>query len=391
MNMNIITDTDSLEKLVADYAKAPYLTVDTEFMRDTTYWPGLCLIQIADPDSAHIIDPLADGIDLAPFYRLMTDAPVLKVFHACRQDVEIVFHATGKLPAPVFDTQVAAMVCGFGDSAGYDTLVQKITGRAVDKSSRFTDWARRPLSDTQLAYAIGDVTHLRDVYARLSEMLAANGRDGWVREEMALLTDPATYRLEPETAWKRIKTRNIKPRALARLQAVADWREREAQNKDVPRNRIARDETLLEIASQPPRDPSGLSAIRGLSGGFHKSAAGQRLWDALQAAEALDESALPRTAKSDGRPAPTPPMADLLKVLLKIRTQESGVAARLVASSADIEAIARGETNVPALTGWRSQVFGDDALALIRGDIALGATPGGKIDVFELEPEGRQA
>lgn len=389
--MQIVTDTDSLEKRVSAFEKAPYLTVDTEFMRDTSYWPRLCLIQIADPDSACIIDPLAEGIDLAPFYRLMTDSPVLKVFHACRQDIEIVFHATGKLPTPVFDTQVAAMVCGFGDSAGYDTLVQKITGRAVDKSSRFTDWARRPLSDQQLEYAIGDVTHLREIYARLSEMLAANGRESWVREEMALLTNPETYRLEPETAWKRIKTRNIKPRPLARLQAVAAWREREAQDKDVPRNRIARDETLLEIASQPPGDPSGLSAIRGLSGGFHKSAAGQRLWDALQAAEALDDDALPRIAKSGGRPAPTPPMADLLKVLLKIRTQESDVAARLVASSADVEAIARGETDVPALTGWRKQVFGNDALALMRGDLALGATPGGKIEIIELEPDKEQA
>jgi len=388
--MQIVTDTATLENLVSDFEKAPYLTVDTEFMRDTTYWPKLCLIQVADPETACVIDPLAEGIDLAPFYRLMTDSPVLKVFHACRQDMEIVFHATGKLPGPVFDTQVAAMVCGFGDSAAYDTLVQKITGKSLDKSSRFTDWARRPLSDTQLAYAIGDVTHLRDVYLRLAEMLAANGRDSWVREEMALLTDPETYRLEPETAWKRIKTRNIKPRPLARLQALAAWREREAQTKDVPRNRIARDETLMEIASHPPSEPQGLSSIRGLSGGFHKSGAGQRLWEALQTAESLAESELPRITKSGGRPPPTPPMADLLRVLLKIRAQETGVAARLVASSADVEAIARGETDVAALTGWRKTVFGDDARALMRGDIALGATRSGKLEIVELESEPDQ-
>lgn len=383
--MPLITDTDSLHALVRRLKQAPYITVDTEFMRDSTYWPLLCLVQIADGQGAHAVDPLAEGLDMAPFYELMFDRDVLKVFHACRQDVEIVFHATGRLPEPVFDTQVAAMVAGFGDSPGYEALVGKIAGASVDKSARFTDWSRRPLSERQVEYALGDVTHLRTVYEVLVARLRETGREGWVKEEMAILTDPATYRLEPEEAWRRIKTRTHQPRFIARIQALARWREEQAQERNVPRNRIARDEVLLEIAGNPPKEPEGLSAVRGLSKGFHNSAQGRALWQALEAAEALDERDLPKVRKTDRKHERTPPVAELLKVLLRIRCAESGVAPRLVASSDDIDAIARDDrAPVKALEGWRLELFGRDALGIKHGSLALSAG-GEEVEIVEIE------
>lgn len=383
--MPLITDTDSLHKLVRRLKQAPWITVDTEFMRDSTYWPLLCLVQVADEHGAHAIDPLAEGIDLAPLYDLMFDPGVLKVFHACRQDVEIVFHATGRLPEPIFDTQVAAMVAGHGDSPGYESLVNKIAGASVDKSARFTDWSRRPLSDRQIEYALGDVTYLRKIYETLVTELGNSGREGWVREEMAILTNPATYRLDPEEAWKRIKTRTRQPRFIARVQALARWREEQAQSRNVPRNRIARDEVLLEIAARPPKDAEGLSAIRGLSQGFHKSGPGRSLWEAIEAAEALGERDLPKAETPARNHERTPPVAELLKVLLRIRCAESGVAARLVASSEDIDAIARDDrAPVKALEGWRFELYGRDALGLKHGRLALSAG-GEEVEIVEIE------
>ncbi|GAB4574641.1 MAG: ribonuclease D [Rhodothalassiaceae bacterium] len=385
--MTLIADTDALAALCRRLHGVEAVTVDTEFMRDTTYYPKLCLIQIADAEGAYAIDPLAEGIDLAPFHALMADRSVLKIFHACRQDMEIFYHATGTLPQPVFDTQVAAMVCGFGEQVGYETLVREIAKVRLDKTARFTDWSRRPLSDRQLHYALGDVTHLREVHAHLAARLKASGRESWLAEEMAILTAIDTYRLEPEDAWKRIKTRTTSPRFLARLKAVAKWREEQAQARNVPRARIAKDDVLLELAAHPPKSAEGLSEVRGLSRGFHQSAAGRALFAALAEAEALPDASLPRPPKSERVPEPPPPVAELLKMLLRIRCQETGVAAKLVASASDIEAIARDDdADVPALKGWRLSLFGRDALALKSGRIALTAN-GREVEIVEIESE----
>jgi len=389
--MQPITETGALEELTYRLKKARYLTVDTEFMRENTYWPILCLIQLADADGAYAIDPMAEGLDLTPFYDLMFDDGVLKVFHACRQDMEIFYHATGRLPAPVFDTQVAAMVCGYGDSVGYETLVKRITGNTLDKTARFTDWSRRPLSERQVRYALGDVTYLREIYERLSAKLAETGREAWVSEEMALLTDPATYELDPEQAWKRLKLRSSSPRFLARIRALAKWREEEARRRDVPRNRVAKDAVLTEIAAHPPPRPEELDHVRGLSAGFHKSGAGRGLWNALQAAEAIPEDELPARERSKTERSPAPPVTDLLKLLLKIKCQQAGVATRLVASSDEVEALARDDNaDVKPLTGWRNAVFGRDALALKHGTLALTAA-GGDVEIIELEHDGEAA
>lgn len=383
--MTLIADTNQLNTLVKRLKQAPFVTVDTEFMRDSSYYSRLCLIQIADQDDAWAIDPLADGMDLAPFYDLMNNSDVLKVFHACRQDLEIFFQATGELPKPIFDTQVAAMVCGFGEAAGYETLVNQIAGQKLDKSARFTDWARRPLTDRQLQYALGDVTHLRVIYRTLSEQLDKTGRTPWVAEEMNILTSTDTYRLEPEDAWKRIKIRSATPRFLARLRALAHWREELAQARDVPRNRIVKDDVILEICSQPPRTPQALDHIRGLSKGFHASSAGRSLWASLEEAEALPDSDLPVPERAPRSKQKTPPVTDLLKVLLKSRCQDVGVAPKLVASSADIEAIARDDkATVPALKGWRYDLFGRDALDIKHGRLAMTAS-GPNIEIVEIE------
>ena len=384
--MPLITDTPALEKLVSRLRKAPYVTIDTEFIRDSTYWPKLCLVQLADDRSAHAVDPLAPDIDLAPLYDLLFDPEVLKVFHACRQDMEIVYHATGRLPAPIFDTQVAAMVCGYGEAASYETLVRQIVGARLDKSARFTDWSRRPLSERQVTYALGDVTHLRGIYEHLAARLAETGRESWVAEEMAILTNPDTYRLDPREAWKRIRTRSSSPALLARLKVLAEWRENQAQERDIPRNRVVRDEVLLEIAAHPPEAPEDLSHIRGLSKGFQASQMGKSLWQAVERARAAPVEVAPDSPDRKRVARPTPPVADLLKVLLRIRCREAGVAARLVASSADIDRLAADDhAAVKALRGWRYALFGRDALALKEGRIALTANAEGEVEIVEIE------
>ncbi|WP_374763830.1 ribonuclease D [Yunchengibacter salinarum] len=379
--MHAITDTQELEDLCKRLAKADFVTVDTEFMRERTYYAQLCLIQLADEDGAFAVDTLAEGLDLAPFWHLMNEEPVLKVLHASRQDLEIFYQMSGRLPHPVFDTQVAAMVCGFGDSAGYEMLVKQITGHALDKSARFTDWSRRPLSDKQLTYALGDVTYLREIYRHLAERLDRRNRTHWVKEEMQILLDPETYRMAPEDAWKRIKVRPGKPRFMALVHALAAWREREAQRRDMPRNRIARDDTLLEMAANPPKNAEALDHVRGLPKGFAKSQSGKALLEAIEQTMALPESDLPPAEPRKPR-LHVPPMADLLKVLLKEKCKQAEVAPKLVASAREVEewAAQPERADLKALHGWRREIFGEDALRLISGDVAL-KVDGAKIRV----------
>ncbi|WP_417457016.1 ribonuclease D [Kordiimonas sp.] len=379
-----ITDTNDLITLCQRLEQADFITVDTEFLRDNTYYPKLCLIQVADDEGAHAIDPLAEGLDLKPLLDLFANEKVLKVLHACRQDMEIFYLLMNDLPKPVFDTQVAAMVCGFGDSVGYETLVTKITKAQLDKSARYTDWSKRPLSDTQLNYALGDVTYLRTIYRRLSTELKATGREAWVDEEMAVLRDTNLYWIAPEDAWQRLKVRTNKPRFLGLLKELAAWRERQAQERDLPRNRVAKDETLFEIAAHPPRDEAALDRIRGIPKGFSRSRAGKSLLEALEAGMNIPDKELPHIERAKPRPA-TPPMADLLKVLLKIKSQQAKVAARMVASSQEIEAWAAEPetTDIKAMHGWRYEIFGADAVKLMEGDLGLTARDG-DIDVVEL-------
>lgn len=382
--MKTIVNSGELATICQRLRQAEFVTVDTEFLRDSTYFAKLCLVQVADDIDAHAIDPLASGLDMAPFWDLMFDESVLKVMHASRQDMEIFYKDGGKLPSPVFDTQLAAMVCGHGDSVGYETLVNKICDKRLDKSSRYTDWSRRPLSDRQITYAIGDVTHLRDIYRRLAADLASNGRQDWLSDEMDILNNPQTYFVEPSEAWRRIRMRSNKARFVHIVQALAQWREEEAITRDMPRNRIAKDETLLEIAAHPPSDIDDLDRIRGLSRNFGKSKSGQSLLASVSAAIATPDDQLPSIEKSKPRP-PTPPMADLLKVLLKIRCQDAGVASRLIANAADVEAFAaQPHLDYKFSSGWRYDLFGKDAAAMLRGDLALGAK-GGDIAVVPVD------
>jgi ribonuclease D len=334
-------------------------------------------VQVAGPDDARAIDALAPGIDLESLFALFADTSVLKVFHAARQDLEIFYHLAGRLPAPVFDTQVAAMVCGFGDSVGYETLIAKLTKARVDKSSRFTDWTLRPLSERQIAYALSDVTHLRTAYGKLEKKLAANGREGWLDEEMAVLTAPETYAMAPDQAFRRIKTRGANARFLAVLREVAAWREREAQRRDLPRQRVLRDEALVEIAHHTPSTVAELARTRGLGRGLAEREAGAALLEAVRRGLAVPEKdrPIPKARADSPLPRGLGPVSDLLKVLLKMTCEESGVARKLVASSADLELIAAfGEdARVPALHGWRREVFGDAALKLRAGETALAA------------------
>lgn len=385
--METITSTDELQDLCKRLEKAEFVTVDTEFLRDNTYYPKLCLVQVADDEGAHAIDPLAEGLDLTPLTDLLANEQVLKVMHACRQDMEIFHQMMGTLPAPIFDTQVAAMVCGFGDSVGYETLVTKIAKAQLDKSARYTDWSKRPLTKTQLSYALGDVTHLRTIYRTLAAELEETGRVSWVDEETAVLRDPSIYSVDPDEAWQRLKVRTNKPRFLGILKALAAWRERQAQERDLPRNRVAKDETLFEIAAHPPKDVAGLDRIRSIPKGFSRSRAGKTLMDALQEGLNMPEADLPQIERAKPRPA-TPPMADLLKVLLKIKSQNAKVAARMVASSQELEAWAAepDKVDIKAMHGWRYQIFGADAQKLMRGDLALTAH-NGDIEVVELESE----
>ncbi|SNS29987.1 ribonuclease D [Azospirillum sp. RU38E] len=383
--MTLITTTDDLSAFIDRIRDAEYVTVDTEFMREKTYYPQLCLVQVAGPDDAAAIDPLAPGIDLSPLFALMDDPKVLKVFHAARQDLEIFYHLTGKIPTPLFDTQVAAMVCGFGDSVGYETLITKLTPARIDKSSRFTDWSQRPLTDRQLTYALSDVTHLRPAYEKIRAKLARTGRAEWLTDEMAILTEPATYRTEPEDAWKRLKVRTEKPRFLAILKEVAAWREREAQRKDLPRNRVLRDEALVEIAAHAPTNADDLGRTRGLGSGMAQGRYGTEILAAVQTALAIPDAKLPRSEPRVEPPPGIAPIVELLRVLLKMVCDDNEVASRLVANSADLEAIAgNDDADVMALKGWRRDLFGEAALKLKRGKLALAIT-GKKVKLVELE------
>jgi ribonuclease D len=366
-----ITTTRDLAAACARLAHHPFVTVDTEFLRETTYYPLLCVAQIASADEAIVIDALATGIDLAPFFELMVDERVLKVFHAARQDIEIVWHMAGRIPHPVFDSQVAAMVLGFGDSISYDQLVQRVTGDNLDKSNRFTDWSRRPLSSAQLAYAVSDVTHLRDVYLALADDLARRGRSEWVGEEMEILTSPGTYRAEPENAWQRLKTRVRKPKELAVLIEIAAWREREAQARDLPRGRVLRDEVLGDIAIQAPTSLDRLSHVRSLPKGFERSRWGADVIETVQRGLARDLKSLPpidrqKPTSSNGA------TVELMKVLLRMTSEQHGVAAKVIATVDELEQIAADDTaDVAALKGWRRELFGEKALALKQGRLAL--------------------
>ncbi|NKB58906.1 MAG: ribonuclease D [Alphaproteobacteria bacterium] len=364
---------------------ADYITVDTEFLRDRTYWTQLCLVQIAGPNEAAAVDTLAPGLDLAPLYDLMTDQNLLKVFHAGRQDVEIFFHRMGSIPEPLFDTQVAAMVCGFGDQVGYEALISKLVGARIDKSSRFTDWSNRPLSRKQLTYAMADVTHLRPAYEKLAESLEKTGRTRWLDQEMDVLMDPETYRLDPEIAWRRIKSRNKNRRFHAILRELAAWREREAQTRDVPRNRVIRDDAILEIAAQAPTSTEALRGMRALPRGVANGGFGEAILDAVANGRNVPEADLPVLEKVEPRPAGLGPVSDLLKVLLKHVTEKHNVAPRLIASADDLERIAADDNaNVRALQGWRRELFGEHALALKAGRVALTAK-GSRTRVVELD------
>ena len=371
--MNLISDTSELAAFCGRIAKSKFITVDTEFMRERTFWPKLCVVQLAGDKDEAAIDALAEGIDLTPVFDLMADASILKVFHAGRQDLEIFYHLTGRLPEPIFDTQIAAMVCGFGDAAGYETLVSKLARVRLDKGARFTDWTARPLTDRQVKYALSDVTHLRKVYEKLQQMLNKNGRVEWMAEELAVLTSPDTYAQPPEEAFRRIKTRSNDPKLLAVLREVAAWREREAQRLDLPRNHVLRDEALVEIAHHTPLTPTDLARTRGLGRRLAEGPAGADLIEAVRRGMETPEADWPQAIHKPMLPGGLGPITDLLKVLLKMKCEESGAAQKLVASVHDLELIAAfgEEADVPALRGWRREVFGEDALGLRQGDTAL--------------------
>ena len=375
--MEIVTTTAGLEAAVERLNRHKFVALDTEFMRDQTYWPKLCLVQAAVEDFEAVIDPLAPGIDLKTLYALMRAPDVLKVFHAARQDIEVFWHMGKTIPEPLFDTQIAAMVCGFGESVGYETLVRRLSNTQIDKSMRFTDWAKRPLSERQMQYALSDVTHLRTVYARLARELEKTGRANWVAAEMKQLTKPSLYELHPENAWKRLRTRSTSRKFIGVLMEIAAWREREAQARDVPRGRVMKDEALVEVAAQAPTTLESLEGLRAVPRGFAGSRSGRGLVEAVQ--QGLRRKDIPDIERSEAPPESALAIIDLLKVLLKAKAEEAGVAPRLVATSDDIERIALGDgddEDIPALTGWRREVFGEAALELKRGHVALAASNG---------------
>jgi ribonuclease D len=386
--MKTISKTKALEEVCEKLANGPFLTIDTEFLRETTYYPKLCLIQMSGPDKdVVLVDPLDDKLDLDPFWTLMIEAPVLKVFHAARQDIEIIYHATGKVPSPVFDTQVAAAVCGYGESVGYDALVQKVSGAEIDKSSRFTDWSRRPLTDKQAHYAAADVLHLVDVYETLSGKLDKNERGNWLAEEMAILTAEDTYRMDPDRAWQRLKNRARKPRELLRLQKLAAWREEQAQSRNVPRGRILKDDAIYELAAQGPKDADAMERLRAVPKGFGKSKDGKAITGLIGDLEDIAKDDLPKLPRH-ARNAPAPQaVVDLLRALLKHVGDQHGVATRMIANAEDLETIAReDDADVPALKGWRRKLFGEEALKLKRGEIALAAY-GKRLEIIDVLPE----
>ncbi|MGI9374346.1 MAG: ribonuclease D [Hyphomicrobiales bacterium] len=380
--MHIVTTTEDLAEVCEIYAKEPYVTVDTEFMRESTYWPQLCLIQMAGETKEVIVDPLADGISLEPFFELMANESVVKVFHAARQDVEIVYNLGKLIPKPLFDTQVAAMVSGFGDSVGYENIVRQITGGQIDKTSRFTDWSRRPLSDKQLKYALSDVTHLRQVYEHLKTELDRTDRESWLAEEMEILTSADTYFVVPERAWQRLKFRARNKRALAAFIELAAWREKEAQDRDVPRGRILKDDALAEIATQLPKDVDALGKLRAVPRGFANSRHSKGIFVALSEAARRDPSTLPEIKNGHGPAKPPGPLVDLLKVALKLVCEQNNVAPKLIANVSDLEAIALSDNaDVRALQGWRRKLFGNLALDIKHGRLAIAVENGEAITV----------
>ncbi|WP_432283940.1 ribonuclease D [Aminobacter sp. BA135] len=383
--MHVITTQDELETVIAALEKSNFVTVDTEFIRETTFWPELCLIQMAAPGVSALVDPLAPDLDLKPFFRLMANEAVTKVFHAARQDIEIIFHLGALIPHPVFDTQVAAMVCGFGDSVSYEQIVQKITGGRIDKSSRFTDWRHRPLSEKQLDYALADVTHLIDVYKHLVTELERENRAHWLNEEMEVLTSRETYDPHPEDAWKRLKMRLRKPQELAIVQAVAAWREREARERNVPRGRVLKDDAIYEVAQQAPRDATALARLRTTPKGWERSSSATALLTVVNAALEIPRDQMPKLPKTFQPPEGSSAASELLKVLLRLVSEKEGVAPKVLASGDDIDRIAaEGEAaDVPALQGWRRSVFGEAALKLVRGELAIRFDKR-RISVFEI-------
>ena len=384
--MTPITDNAALQAFCAKIASAPFIAVDTEFMRETTYWPKLCLVQVASETEAANIDPLAEGLDLAPLLAIFADPAVVKVFHAARQDVEI-FNNLGTIPRPLFDTQVAGMAAGYGEQIAYDALVRQMLKIDIDKSSRFTDWARRPLSDAQMSYALADVTHLAKLYPKLRERLEKEGRLAWVQEEMNALSDSAAYDLDPEKSWRRLKPRKFTPKYLAAFKATAAWRERTAQTRDQPRGRILKDEAIDEIATQVPLDADAFNRLRSVPKGFAGSRFGPDLIEALQTAMRDPEAYAPMIERGPAPAQAAGAVVELLKVLLKARSEDAGVASKLIATVADLEKIAVDDkAQVQALTGWRRGLFGEDALKLKRGELAL-VLEGSKVRVVELEPE----
>jgi ribonuclease D len=369
--MKLITTTDELATFCKSLADTEFVAVDTEFMRERTYWPKLCLAQVAGPDDAAAIDALAEGIDLGPLDELMANPKVLKVFHAARQDLEIFYLRMNSVPTPLFDTQVAAMVCGHGEAASYESLATKLAKAKIDKSSRFTDWSRRPLSERQITYALSDVTHLRVVYEKLKRQLEKTGRLSWIAEEMAVLNDPAIYRADPEQAWRRLKPRGASPRLLAILKEAAAWRERTAQRIDIPRQRLLRDEQLLEIASHAPKGIEDLAATRGLGRGFAEGWQGREVLEAVERGRAIPEAELPTRDKPPEQLRAPSAVVDLLRTLLRLRADQADVAARLVASADELDRLAAGKRDIAALKGWRREIFGADAVDLIEGRVAL--------------------
>lgn len=380
----MITTTEVLAAACARMREAAFVTVDTEFLRETTFWPKLCVVQLADEHGPEVVDALAPGLDLAPLFELMADEAVLKVFHSGRQDIEIFHHLSGKVPHPVFDTQVAAMVLGFGESISYDQLVQRTAGVTLDKSSRFTDWSRRPLSDDQITYAIADVTHLRVVYEKLSRDLEKRGRADWLVEEMDVLTSPSTYEAHPELAWQRFRTRLKKPRDLAVMIEVAAWREREAQGRDVPRSRVLKDDALIEVATRAPKTVEALGSLRAFPRGYERSRAGQEILEAVL--RGLDRDLADLPAIENGRPLQhNPATVELLKVLLRMIAERHAVAAKIIANVDDLEHIAADdEADVAALSGWRRELFGELALSLKAGTLAL-SLERGRVVTLERE------
>lgn len=386
--MRTLTTTDALAAFCKEAAGEPYVTLDTEFLRERTYYSKLCLVQMALPgkgnERAVLVDPLAEGISLEPLFELMRNPSVVKVFHAARQDLEIFFIDGGVIPKPLFDTQIASMVCGFGEQVGYETLVRKIAKASLDKTSRFTDWAQRPLTEAQQRYALADVTHLRVIYEHLKAQIEANGRAHWVAEELEVLTSPETYITQPDEAWQRIKTRGNSGRFMAAVKELAQFRETFAQSRNVPRSRVFKDDALLELASTRPETHEALGRSRLLLREARRGDIADGILAAVQAAQDMKAEDIPRPAEDNAQLQVNPALADLLRVLLKARAEQSGVAQKLIASTSELDAIAAGERDLPSLKGWRAELFGDDALRLCKGELAL-AAKGKSVITVELK------